>query len=465
MRTENDLLGTIELQDTLYGVHTYRALQNFPSSGEWVFPSLVSAFLEVKLASASANFKLKLLSIKKYEMISAAVARLKKELQTSPDEVIHSHFPVNPYQGGAGTSLNMNVNEVITNMGLTLSGNLPGDYSVLHPLDDVNRSQSTNDTYPTALRIAAIRGIRELQTAYEKLQNALQLKETEWSGIIKLGRTQLQDAVPLSLGREFGAYAQAIARDRWRLYNAEERLRSINLGGTAIGTVAAGHPRFPALAVDELRKISALPLASAEDLVDCTQNLDVFVEVHGIIKAGAVSLAKIAGDLRLLSSGPYGGIGEIELPAVQAGSSIMPGKVNPVIPEFVLQIAEMVKGHDGMIANLCASGNLELNQFSPMIAHLFLKSADQLTKAITVLCEKCITGIIPDLFAIKEHLLRSTALATAFIPEFGYERISDLVKSYSRKEGSVNVYLQKNLGITEEQFYLTVERELGVKFE
>ncbi len=394
MREEKDSLGKLAVpEDAVYGIHTLRALDNFPITNERINLHLVRAYLLTKSAAAETNHKLGILPPEKYKPIKEASDLLLQETESALKKEsfeIYDKVIVDPYQGGAGTSLNMNINEIIANTALKLTGKKYGDYDAIHPIDDVNMSQSTNDTYPTALKIASIYLLRELTEPFSRLQRSLQEKEEEFSGVIKLGRTQLQDAVAITLGEEFAAYAQAIARDRWRLYNGEERLRSVNLGGTAVGNYISAPKDYVLSVTAELKKITGLPVAKAEDLVDATQNLDVFVEVHGLVKAGASSIIKICNDLRFMSSGPHGGIGEIILPARQAGSSIMPGKVNPVILENAIQVAELIKGHDVVITNLVSSGNLELNAFTPLIAHLFLKSLEMLRDAVINLSEKCI---------------------------------------------------------------------------
>lgn len=466
MRTEKDIFGSVQLLDELlYGIHTYRAINNFPSSGERINLHLIKAYLQVKLAAVETNYKVGLLQQDKYKFIVEAIDRLIDETNDAIEGkslLIYDKIVVDPYQGGAGTSLNMNINEVIANTALALSGRNYGEYDFIHPIDDVNLSQSTNDTYPTAFRIASINLLRELTEAFAFLQTELQMKEKEFSNVIKLARTQLQDAVPITLGQEFGAFAQAIARDRWRLYNGEERLRSVNLGGTAVGNSINAHRDYVLNVSSELNKITGLPIAKAEDLIDATQNLDVFVEVHGLVKAGATSLIKICNDLRLLSSGPFGGIGEIILPEMQAGSSIMPGKVNPVILEHTIQIAELVKGHDVVITNLVGSGNLELNAFLPAISHLFLKSLTLMRDALYNLSEKCIKGIKANKDRCRENLLRSSALAAVLINEFGYEKISELVKeAYKRNVSFMSLLKEKNL-VAEEKLNEIITREIGV---
>ncbi|TLM97689.1 aspartate ammonia-lyase, partial [bacterium] len=326
MRKEHDLLGTREIPAELYyGIHTLRALENFPVTGRPMHRELVLALVTVKKAAAAANTETGGLTEKRGAAIMNAC-----------DEILAGRFldqfVVDAIQGGAGTSANMNANEVIANAAIELIGGKKGDYSLVHPLDDVNMSQSTNDVYPTALRLAAIRMLIPLSETFAELQETLQEKENEFAAVLKTGRTQLQDAVPVTLGQEFGAYAQAVARDRWRLYKVEERLRQVNIGGTAVGTGINAGRKYIYVLTEKLREYTGLGLARAEYMMDITQNADVFVEVSGLLKSAAVNLTKIANDLRLLSSGPKAGLGEINLPPVQAGSSIMPGKVNPVIP-------------------------------------------------------------------------------------------------------------------------------------
>lgn len=469
MRIENDHIGEVELEnDVRYGIQTFRALNNFPSSGEKINPHLIKAYLHVKKAAALANFKANLLSGEIYPFIDKAIDSLISETENyfeNKSDSIYKKILVDPLQGGAGTSLNMNLNEVIANEALLLMGKSLGDYKTIHPLDHVNLSQSTNDTFPTAMKVAAIVLLREMQETFAALQRELQKKEEEYSPILKLGRTQLQDAVPISLGQEFGAYAQAIARDRWRFYNAEERIRSVNLGGTAVGNSITANRPYILSVVNELRDITGLPIAKAEDLIEATQNLDSIVEVHGIVKAGATSLIKICNDLRLLSSGPDGGFGEINLPQKQAGSTIMPGKVNPVILESTIQICELVKGNDVTISNLVSSGNLELNQYMPMIAHLFLKSLMLLSKSVSNLKSKCIEGITANVKRCAENLLRSKAIAATLIPAFGYDRITALVKKSDELNKPFISVLKSDLNLNDEELKKILEKELGINIE
>lgn len=469
MRYEKDNIGSLPLpDDAVYGINSARAVSNFPVSGERVNPYFIKAYLQAKLAAAETNNNCSLLDHKKYEAIVKAIENLLDETDKSieaNDHSIYSKIIVDPYQGGAGTSLNMNINEIIANTALKLSGKNYGDYHFIHPVDDVNLSQSTNDTYVTALKVASIVLLRDLTAAISELQRELQAKEKEFVGIIKLARTQMQDAVPVTLGQEFGAFAQAIARDRWRLYNSEERLRSVNLGGTAVGNSINANRDFVLNVNNELKKITALPIAKAEDLIDATQNLDVFVEVHGLIKAGAVSIIKICNDLRFLSSGPQGGIGEITLPEMQAGSSIMPGKVNPVILENAIQVAELIKGHDVVISNIAGSGNLELNAFTPLLAHLFLKSLIMMRDMLRNLSQKCIAGIKANKDRCKENLLRSSAIAATLINRFGYEKISEIVKEAYLQNKPFSQFLREKDIIQEKELIELLQKEIGIKIE
>lgn len=339
---------------------------------------------------------------------------------------------VDALQGGAGTSTNMNVNEVLANRALELLGEARGRYDLVSPLDDVNRHQSTNDTWPTALKLAAIRRLRGVERAVLGLQEAFQAKEKELAHVVKVGRTEMQDAVLTTVGRSMGAFAEAFNRDRWRISRCEERLRVVNLGGTAIGT-GLGAPRaFVFGVVDRLRERTGVAFARAENLVDATQNADVFVEVAGTLKACAASLLKVSGDLRLLSSGPEAGLGELRLPPRQAGSSIMPGKVNPVIPEAVSQAALLVFAHDQAIATATGLGSLELNPFLPLVAHSLLESLDLLERSATALAELCVEGLTADEERCRRHVDASTATLTALVPLLGYERASAIAGEAAR---------------------------------
>jgi aspartate ammonia-lyase len=436
-RTESDILGSIQIpKNALWGIHTARAMKNFPLTGNVVHPELIKAYGEVKLACAQTNKQLGYFDDKiKADAIEKACSEMAEGL-------LNEYIKVDALQGGAGTSTNMNVNEVITNRALQIIGEDLGNYEKISPLDDINLHQSTNDTYPTALKIAAIRLLHSLEQHILELQEAFQQKEKEFAHIVKIGRTQLQDAVLTTLGREMSAYAEAFNRDRWRIYKCEERLRIVNLGGTAIGTGLGAPRQFIFQVVDKLRENTNIGLARSENLVDNTQNIDIFVEVSGILKACATNLLKIANDLRLMSSGPHAGFGEINLPQMQAGSSIMPGKINPVIPEAVAQVAIKVMGNDQIIAQACGLGNLELNQFMPLVAHSLLESLSLLVNAADIFCGKCVLGISANEEKCKSNVLNSTATITALVPKIGYEKasyIADLAKknNISLKESAV----------------------------
>jgi len=452
-RIEQDLLGAKEVPaDSLHGIYTERAIENFPISMRPVNPALIHAYAAVKLACARTNHELGCWDDSKFQAIETACRDM---MEGRLDAAIR----VDALQGGAGTSTNMNVNEVLANRALELLGKPFGEYAAVSPLDDINRHQSTNDTYPTALKVAAIQSLRRLQREVIDLLEEFQRKEQEFAGMVKIGRTQLQDAVLTTLGREMGAYAEAFARDRWRIYKCEERLRIVNLGGTAIGTGLAAPRQYIFRVVDRLREVTQLGLARAENLVECTQNADVFVEVHGIMKACATNLLKIATDLRLLSSGPDAGFGEIRLPPRQAGSSIMPGKVNPVIPEAVSQAAIAVMANDQAIAHACSLGNLELNAFLPLIADAMLGSLDLLGNACRVFRMHCVAGMGADEIRCRRNVESATASLTAMVEMLGYETVQALA-SRAHAEGKPvrDLVLEEQL-LTPEQFDRMVSPE------
>ena len=444
-RTESDFLGEKQIPaGALWGIHTARAVENFQLSGRMVHPELIKAYGEVKLACAQTNIHLGFWDENKLK--ARAIEKACFEMSQG---LLDGHILVDALQGGAGTSTNMNVNEVIANRALQILGNPPGSYEIISPLGDINLHQSTNDTYPTALKIAAIKLLRELEQGVLNLQESFQQKEKEFSHVVKIGRTQLQDAVLTTLGREMSAYSEALNRDRWRIYKCEERLRVVNLGGTAIGTGLGAPKKFIFRVVDRLRENTNIGLARAENLVDGTQNTDVFVEVSGILKAHATNLLKISNDLRLLSSGPDAGFGEINLPAKQAGSSIMPGKVNPVIPEAVAQIAIRVMGNDQIIAHACSAGNLELNQFMPLIADAFLESLTLLNRSNPGYSVHCISGITANEAVCKRNVENSTAVVTALIPKIGYEKASLIVKMANQENITIKNAAIKSAFISE----------------
>ena len=389
VRTEHDLLGDRAVPaDAYYGVHTLRALENFPITGTpiSIYPALIEALACVKQAAAIANSELGLLDEKRAHAIRLACEELRQGK-------LHEEFVVDVIQGGAGTSSNMNANEVVCNRALELLGHRKGEYQHLHPLDHVNLSQSTNDVYPTAIKVALAFGIKRLLVEMASLRKSFSEKAKEFQHVLKVGRTQLQDAVPMTLGQEFSTYAVMLGEDEQRLAEAAALVREINLGATAIGTGINAHPDYQALATRRLAEVSNLDLVTSPNLVEATQDAGSFVQLSGVLKRIAVKLSKTCNDLRLLSSGPRAGIGEIALPAVQAGSSIMPGKVNPVIPEVVNQVAFEVIGNDITVTMAAEAGQLQLNAFEPIIAHSLFKSIQHLTSACATLNERCIKGI------------------------------------------------------------------------
>ena len=426
MRNEKDILGEITLPDeTLYGINTYRASQNFDLKNKKVNINLIYAITKVKKAAAVTYKRLDI----KPEIYSAVISACEEILAGKYDGA----FITEALQGGAGTSTNMNVNEVIANIALKNLNNPCGDYKTIHPLDDVNRGQSTNDVYPTALRIAAIEQLRLLSDEFAALQKSMQAKENEFADIKKLGRTELMDALALTLGEEFGAYAQAAARDRWRIYKAEERLRQVNIGGTAIGLSDNASRKYRFGVIEELRKITEIGLASAEYPIDITQNNDVFVEVSGILKASAVNLLKISNDLRLMNSGPFGGFSEIILAPVQQGSTIMPGKINPVIPEMVMQCAMKVIANDTAITLAAEHGEFELNAFLPLIADSLLESLELLKNAVYIFRTKCIDTVKANAENCERHLKASAAFGVKYTEKLGYDTVSRIIKENSPK--------------------------------
>jgi aspartate ammonia-lyase len=440
-RRERDLLGEREVPArALWGIHTLRAVENFPLAARRVAPTLVHAYGLVKQACARANRELGSIPTDKASAIEAAAAEM-------AEGKLDEHILTDALQG---------VNEVLANRALVLLGRQPGDSAFVSPLDHVNLHQSTNDTYPTALKLAATSELRTLEKAVIELQEAFQAKEREFASVVKVGRTEMQDAVLITLGREMGAYAEAFTRDRWRIYKCEERLRVVNLGGTAIGT-GLGAPRaYIFRVVDLLREISGIGLARAENLVEATQNADVFVEVSGILKACASSLWKVCSDLRLLSSGPSAGLAEITLPARQAGSSIMPGKVNPVIPEAVTQAAMQVIANDQAITLAASSGSLELNPFLPLIADALLGSLALLTAACRMLARACISGITANPEQCHAHVHGGTAALTALAERIGHAACDELSIAITKGEGSLReLAVRRGLLSAEEYDHLT----------
>lgn len=423
VRTEHDLLGDRDVpSDAYYGIHTLRALENFPISGVPISQhrDLVVALASVKQAAAETNQQLGLLDTR----IAAAIISACTEIRGG---ALHDQFVVDQIQGGAGTSTNMNANEVIANRALETLGHTRGAYHVVHPLEHVNLGQSTNDVYPTAVKVALGAACRSLEHALRGLAGRFDAKAVAFVDMLKLGRTQLQDAVPMTLGQEFGAFAVTVSEDADRIVEASALTAEINLGGTAIGTGLNAHPAYAARVCERLRDITGLPLITADNLIEATSDVGAFVQLSGVTKRTAVKLSKICNDLRLLSSGPRAGFGEINLPAVQAGSSIMPGKVNPVIPEVVNQVAFEVIGNDITITMAAEAGQLQLNAFEPIIARALLSSLRHLTAAVNVLGERCIDGVTANPDRMREAVLESTSIATALNPLLGYEVATALV--------------------------------------
>ena len=416
-RLEHDLLGTLEVPAEAYwGIHTLRAMQNFSISGVPIgeLPDLVRALALVKHAAAAANHALGDLNPVQFQHIAMACSEI-------ADGSLHDQFKVDVIQGGAGTSTNMNANEVVANRALELMGHRKGEYQFLHPIEQVNRSQSTNDVYPTALRLASIAGIRRLISRIEELRIVFEHKAAQFSHVLKIGRTQLQDAVPMTLGQEFSAFAVMLGEDQTRLAETLPLLCQINMGATAIGTGINTDPRYAGLVCEQLALLTGESLTTAADLVAATPDTGDFVQVSGVLKRVAVKLSKVCNDLRLLSSGPQSGFNEIRLPERAAGSSIMVGKVNPIIPEVVNQIAYEVVGNDMTITMASEAGQLQLNPFEPIIGWSLFKSIRHLSAGCETLAEHCVKGITANEQVLAERVRSSAVFATALNPYIGYE--------------------------------------------
>ncbi|MBI2718487.1 MAG: aspartate ammonia-lyase [Rhizobiales bacterium] len=432
-RLERDSIGDMAIPgDADYGIHTARAVDNFPITGILLrhYPELVQSLAMAKKAAAMANRDLGAL---KPEIAQAIISAC--DLVIAGDSL--GHFVVDMLQGGAGTSTNMNANEVIANIALKLMGRPRGDYASINPNDHVNLSQSTNDVYPTAVRLTILRNCPDLIAAQQALKEALLLKAVEFDEVIKVGRTQLMDAVPMRLGSEFRAFAVMVGEDIDRLREFANLLREVNLGGTAIGTGINTPEGYSALVIRHLSEVSGVGLVPAGDLIEATSDTGAFVTFSGVLKRTAVKLSKICNDLRLLNSGPRAGLGEIRLPAVQAGSSIMPGKVNPVIPEVVNQIAYQVIGNDLTVTLACEAGQLQLNAMEPVIVLNILQSMRMLTRGQTVLREKCILGIEADRERARELLEGSLVTVTALNPYIGYAEASRVAKEALKSRRSI----------------------------
>lgn len=458
-RIEHDLIGNKEIpEEVYYGVQTARAKENFHITGITLknYPAFIIAFAQVKKACALANNELNLLPNEKKDVIVKAC-----------DEIIsgklHDHFVSDMIQGGAGTSVNMNANEVIANRALEMLGHKKGEYQFLHPNNDVNLSQSTNDSYPTAMKVAIYARINDLLKATEILKNSFAKKGEEFKDIIKMGRTQLQDAVPMTLGQEFHAYSVMLEDDMVDLKNAQKSIAEMNLGATAIGTGINSHPDYSKLVEKKLQEVTGQPFVTARDLICATPDAGSYVTVSNTLKKIAIKISKVCSDLRLLSSGPRTGIGEINLPAMQPGSSIMPGKVNPVIPEAVNQLAYQVIGADLTVTLAAEGGQLELNVFEPVLSYAIFNSLEVMCNGFVMLAEKCVDGITANKEKCRELALNSIGLVTALNPYIGYENSTSVAKEALETGGSVyNIVLERKL-LTKEQLEMIIKPENMIK--
>ena len=444
-RIEHDSIGTKEVPaDAYYGVQTLRAAENFYITGLKMNPELINSIAQIKKAAAITNYEVGELDKKRADAIVKAC-----------DEIIkgrfHDQFIVDPIQGGAGTSLNMNANEVIANRAIELLGGNRGDYAMVNPNDHVNFGQSTNDVFPSCGKMATLKLLSLAQEQLQRLEAALIEKAVEFDHVIKMGRTQLQDAVPIRLGQEFAAYAAAIKRDIRRMENAKDEIRCLNLGGTAIGTGINTDVLYLQRVVKNISVLSGQDLVQSYDLIDATQNLDSYASLSGVIKTCAVNLSKMSNDLRLMSSGPRTGFGEINLPARQNGSSIMPGKINPVIPEVVNQVAFNIIGNDTTITMAAEAGQLELNAFEPIIFYNLFQSIETLTCAVKTLVDNCITGITANEEHCKAMVDNSIGIITAICPYVGYDRAAEIAKKALETNQSVKKLILEEELLSEEQ--------------
>jgi aspartate ammonia-lyase len=432
-RLEHDLIGEREVPDEhYYGIQTLRAVENFAITGIPIshYPRLINSLAFIKKAAALTNLELGLLP----ENIAQAITQACDDLLRGE---LLSEFVVDVIQGGAGTSTNMNANEVIANRALERLGLAKGRYDVLHPLNHVNLSQSTNDVYPTALRLTLSMKLDGLLVEMRALQKALADKGVEFSDVIKMGRTQLQDAVPMTLGQEFDAWGVTVGEDIARVQEAQSLIREINLGATAIGTGLNAPAKYAELVTASLRALSGVPVVQSPNLVEATQDTGAYVQLSGVLKRVAVKLSKISNDLRLLSSGPRAGLGEINLPAMAPGSSIMPGKVNPIIPEVVNQVAFEVIGNDLTVTMAAEAGQLELNAMEPVIAYNLFTSLDMLGRACRTLVNRCILGITANREHCRQQVEHSIGLVTALNPLLGYEKATEIAEEALRSGKSV----------------------------
>ena len=448
MRIEHDLIGDLEIPAaSLWGIHTARALENFPISGVPIghYRNLIKAIGLVKQAAARVNVRIGGLEADKAKFIELAC-------QEVVAGKLDNHFVVDAIQGGAGTSTNMNANEVIANRALELMGKKPGEYEFIHPLNDVNRSQSTNDVYPTAFRIALIFELEMLAESMAQLRDSYQRKADEFASILKMARTQLQDAVPITLGQEFQAFAVSTNNDILRLNELLPLLSEVNLGGTAVGTELNTPKGYTDEVVKELSELVGKTLVSPDDLVEATQSAGVLISFSSTLKRIAVRQSKIANDLRLLSSGPRAGLNEINLPEQQAGSSIMPGKVNPVIPEVINQIAFTVIGNDLTVTMAAEGGQLQLNAFEPIMARSIIMSITYLRNGFATFTKNCVDGITANTDLLKHSVENSIGLVTVISPEIGYENATKVARYAQQNNCSVRQAVTE-LGIMTEQAF------------
>ena len=444
-RIESDSIGSRQVPvDAYYGVQSLRGSENFRITGLHLRPEFIESMAQIKKACAICNNAVGELD----SDICNAICRVCDELLEGK---LHDQFICDPIQGGAGTTANMNANEVIANRAIELLGGTKGDYSVVHPNDHVNRAQSTNDVIPTAAKITTAKLLKKAIFQVRRLKDALEAKEKEFYNIIKMGRTQMQDAVPIRLGAEFGAYSRAIARDIKRLELALEEMYAVNLGGTAVGTALNANPQYVAMLAPTLGKICDLPLTKAEDLIDGTQNLDSFAYVSAALKTCAISCSKMANDFRLMSSGPRCGFEEINLPPMQNGSSIMPGKVNPVIPEVMSQAAFCIIGNDTTITMAAEAGQLELNFAEPVLYHKLFESLIALAGAVETFIDNCVVGITANPERCRELVDGSVGVITAICPKVGYAESADIAKTAIATGESVRQVLKKKNIMTDEE--------------
>jgi aspartate ammonia-lyase len=453
MRKEVDSLGAKEIpENAYYGIQTARAMENFSITGYKINKHMIHALAMIKMSCAEANMYVGILDPK----IGNAILAASEEVMEGKFD---DQFVVDVIQGGAGTSVNMNANEVIANRAIEILGGKKGDYSLVSPNTHVNMSQSTNDVFPTSIRISALQLAAGLEAALEKLIEALKKKGREFDDVIKVGRTHLQDAVPIRLGQEFSAYAKMLNRNLLRLKHSLEELYLINMGATATGTGLNCDIHYAPVVTRRLRELTGLNLISASDLVDATQNLDTLAEVSGRLKILALSLSKIANDLRLMASGPQAGLGEIKLPPVQPGSSIMPGKVNPVIPETVNQVAFQVIGNDLTLSLAVEAGQFELNVMEPVAAYNLLQSIEIMTNVIHTFTEKCVQGITANRQRCSDYVENSIGIITAINPHVGYEKAAILAKEALKTGKAVRQLLLEKEIFTPEELEMILDIE------